>query len=234
LKLNKRDCEIKIELTPYGANFLQVQWEIGGDLHFFYPNSLQCSQFSRFITAVYSLYSELFDDHRSRLDRKAIKREKHTWTDPILSEDQEVIVTYVEWDELGQYVTIVFKRLNRVSIHEFIDLIPDPVEIHISTFRGENQHFHYTVDGHDLAYAVSKAYTDAIRKYGFYGYYYSTGNSSDPGDVIDLQKLLFLKAYALDAMEVRKLKTMQIEERRWPHAEESPFEKEMELLLFDM
>ena len=52
--------------------------------------------------------------------------------------------------------------------------------------------------------------------------------------MIDLHMILFSKAYALNAMEVRELKTVWNDVRS-PRVEEgTSFEKEIELLLFDM
>ena len=49
-----------------------------------------------------------------------------------------------------------------------------------------------------------------------------------------MHELLFFKAYALDAMEVRNLTTVWEDEDHWHHADATPFNKELELLLFDM
>ena len=38
LKLQKRRCSIRLKLTPYGADFLQVIWDICGNHHVFYPS----------------------------------------------------------------------------------------------------------------------------------------------------------------------------------------------------
>ncbi len=46
--------------------------------------------------------------------------------------------------------------------------------------------------------------------------------------------ILFIKAYALDAMEVRELKTVWKGDQRWQKAVGTSLDKEIELLLFDM
>ena len=91
----------------------------------------------------------------------------------------------------------------------------------------------FTVDGRDLCYAVAKACTEALKKYGFKGYLKSSGEQY-LGDKIDLEMLLFIKAYALNAMEVRDAPKAWEEPDGWRHAYASSFEKEMELLMFDM
>ena len=77
------------------------------------------------------------------------------------------------------------------------------------------------------AQVIGKAATSVIKRYGFRGYHYSTGWDEIEGDLIDMNQLVFFKAYALNAMEARTLK----EDR---HVFSSSFDKELELLLYDM
>ncbi len=77
----------------------------------------------------------------------------------------------------------------------------------------------------DLCYAVAKACTEILKEYGFFGYRYSTEY-----DWFKIYQLLFIKAYALDNMESRKL----IATDSYKQCFKTDFEKEMELLLFDM
>ena len=83
----------------------------------------------------------------------------------------------------------------------------------------------YTVNDRDFCYAVAKACTEAIKEFGFYGYRYST--ESQP---IKIHQLLFLKAYALGNMDARDLTVVD----EGLDFCKSDFEKELELLLFDM
>ena len=89
------------------------------------------------------------------------------------------------------------------------------------------------MDGRDLCYAIARGYTEAIKKYGFQGYLRSTGQQY-LGDSFEIEELLFVKAYALDVMESRELSTAWEKPKSWRGAEKSSFEKEIELLLFDM
>ena len=57
--------------------------------------------------------------------------------------------------------------------------------------------YRYEYKYRDLCYAVAKAMTHVMKDYGFYGYHYST---SDNG--IEIHQLLFLKAVALNRMDV--------------------------------
>ena len=84
-------------------------------------------------------------------------------------------------------------------------------------------------------YAASKAATEVLKKFGFFGYYSSTGGDCNGfGDILDIHVLLFLKAYALNALDARELTTIWKPENSWRHAEGTSFQKELELLLFDM
>ena len=73
--------------------------------------------------------------------------------------------------------------------------------------------------------SIKNLKAEAIKEFGFYGYRYST--ESEP---IKIHQLLFLKAYALGNFEARDL--MVVDEEL--DCCKSNFEKEMELLLFDM
>lgn len=229
MKLNKRDCSISIELVPCGADLLKVVWHIGGRRHLFWVSSAMGYQFSSFVGAVYQLYSEETDPHHRNRNTGHKGRIYYPGSDSSLLEDEVRVSTYVHWDgECGRLYGITFSRICKNWNYPVSDG-DDVVTINLG------DEFTYTVDGRDLCYAVAKAYTDAIKQYGFYGYYSSTGgNCNGFGDIIDLHMILFIKAYALGGMEVRKLTTTWVDRENCDHAESSPFEKEIELLLFDM
>ena len=73
--------------------------------------------------------------------------------------------------------------------------------------------------------SISKMDTETLKEFGFYGYRYST--ESEP---IKIHQLLFLKAYALGNMEARELIMVDKDF----DCRKSDFNKELELLLFDM
>ena len=86
-------------------------------------------------------------------------------------------------------------------------------------------HKEYTVDDREFCYAVAKGCTEVLKEYGIYGFRRSTG-----GEPIILHQLLFIKAYALGDLQARELTAMD----KWGLCRKTDFEKEMELLLFDM
>ena len=137
--------------------------------------------------------------------------------------------TKVSWDEEGRFVNVKLSRKSKKRTPPAIGEL-DPVEMDLDTCYGK---FHYTIDGRDLCYAVARGCTEALKKYGFVGYTKSTGNQ-EYGDGVSINALLFIKAYALGAPEVRETRMIYQCPNGWEKAEGSFFEKEMELLLFDM
>ena len=226
LKLNKRNCNIRIRLTPCGSDFTKVQFKIDGVTNDLFLSSVMGSQFSSLLTAVYCLYEEEdFEHWHFRRRDPELKREH-----PSKRKDGNYLAkAEFHWDgEMYGYSTIMLIR-ETPNIFPHQDNEPDPIKISFWRRKGKI----YTVDGRDLCYAVAKACTEALKKYGFKGYLKST-SGYDLGDSIDIEKLLFIKAYALGVLDVRKTKTAWEHPQGWMHAESSSFEKEMELLLFDM
>ena len=74
---------------------------------------------------------------------------------------------------------------------------------------------------------------EAIKKYGFQGYLRSTGMQY-LGDSFEMDEFLFVKAYALNAMQTRELIEIWSKPKSWMSADASSFNDEIELLLFDM
>lgn len=227
LKLNKRDCGIKIRLTPCGSDFTQVQIKIGCANHTFLLSSTIGSQFSSLLTGVYCLYEEEDLKHWvfNRRGQKAL-RSSHN------ENGKEWPLTRVDfdWGNENREHPITLYRKNTL-LGPAPHGVPDPVQVIFWRTYGSRKEF--TVDGRDLCYAVAKTCTEALKKYGFKGYLKSSGEQY-LGDKIDLEMLLFIKAYALNVLEVRDAPKAWEEPNGWRHAYASPFEKEMELLLFDM
>lgn len=217
---------MRIRLTPFGCDFLRVHWRICGDDHYFLPSCVMGGQFSAFLTAVYRLYEEENLQH-TYWPRK-LKDFKHEY--PYSREDKmHLLISTVRWDEEGATHTITFSR-------HCTDCLPkkkeeaDPIQV---TIKSGGSIKEYAADGRDLCYAVARGCTEAIKKYGLAGYTASSGMQY-LGDGFDVQELLFVKAYALGAMETRVLRKLWEQPAGWPKAYASSFKSELELLLFDM
>ncbi len=229
LQLNKRDCGTSIELIPCGADFLKVVWKIGNDNHVFWASSVMQYQFYSFVLAVYELYGEGDGDaHRTNYgSRKKWRTARYD-----AETRKSTFEHYCVFDGEGVLYQFLLRR-------EFIgDSVPDPAApdpVGITIGYPDGTEFHYTLDGRNLCYAVAKAYTEALKKYGFYGYFLGTGDDGCcTGDIIPLYMFLFIKAYALGNMEAREMKRIWTDRENGYRAYVSPFEKELELLLFDM
>ena len=142
------------------------------------------------------------------------KRESHT----VGSENRIVaLTTAVDWDNEGTVLTIeMTKHIEGEKANEIL--------LRMTTDYGETYN-EITMNDKDLCYAVAKACTEALKKYGIYGYRYSTEH-----DTFKFHQLLFIKAYALNCLETRELLNTDEDE----YVKKTDFNKEMELLLFDM
>jgi hypothetical protein len=98
------------------------------------------------------------------------------------------------------------------------------IKISIKLCRSETKYYEYTVRYKDFCYAVAKTCTEVLKSHGIYGYHHSVFC-----DDMHLRYLLFLKSVALDNFEARELT-----ENGDKNGESSDFEKEMELLMFDL
>ena len=230
MHLFKRDCPVRITLIPFGAYYLRVELEINGDRHCFMPSGSVVHLFSEFMGAVYALYHEGKDCHNHPYVLSLSKRAKYTFSaqDSSLDDDEFRIESEVSWDEEGALDTISFRRVSSWTVAPSGEEA-DPVSVVIcyKLHNDKSGTYTYTVDGRDLCYAIGKAATSVIKKYGFYGYHFSTGWDDIQSDLININQLVFFKAYALNAMEARTLKEVD-------HVFTSSFEKELELLLFEM
>lgn len=122
------------------------------------------------------------------------------------------------WDCEGDEVELRFSR----KLPENLDWETD--EITFEIYRYDDLLVSDTVRSVDLCYAVAKACTEVLKTYGFYGYRYSTML-----DCFNIFKLLYIKSVALGNFETRELHRVDSS-----GALATDFEKEIELLLFDM
>ena len=211
MKLQKRECSIKVNLKPLGASLLYVSFDFGDDKLEFTPSTAALSneQFGEFVSALYTLYFEknntVGDGHN---DWHRCKH--HTDSNNKIF----AITTIVDWDGEGPCMLLEMTK----------EWEGNTITLRIST-DCQKTYTEYVINDRDFCYAVAKACTEVLKKFGFYGYHYST--ESEP---IKIYQLLFLKAYALGNMEARELIILDDDF----DCQKSDFEKELELLLFDM
>ena len=215
MKLEKRSCNISVKLKPSGSYVLAVDFDFYGEKLSFAPSAAMGAQFKEFISALYFLYKEEPEDGNHDYHDEYDEREYHCLPDSNIIDE---IIATVDWDEEGSDVS--FKMSRKINNSNEKDIIT----IKISTDYWESYR-EFKVDGRDFCYAVAKGCTEVLKKFGFYGYKYSTES-----DYFIIHQLLFIKAYALGNMESRKLYNL---EGRFGSCK-SNFEKELELLLFDM
>jgi hypothetical protein len=241
MKLQKRDCPLEIELVPRGAGWTYVYLITGGErLFFIISNTMMREQFSDFVRILYFFTPAQYD-----LD--------------LPNRFVDCVDGDFSLDEVPCEVAVEFRAANRTAVHyidiphkaEFtwdeepgyshwsLERVPNldedfNVKLHIEIQRHEQRdgvydsgfekEYDFEFRYKDLCYAVAKAYTKVLRVFGFWGYHVSTYHES-----VCVHHLLYLKAVALDCLEVRK----------WtPHpsgdGEITKIEDEIELLMFDM
>ncbi len=215
LDLIKRDCDIKIKLTPVGAMYLKVQFEINNEHLEFMPSSAMAGQFGDFVNAFYELFLELgnysCDNHREPYSRKRTKE-----IDGI-----DIITTKAHWDEEGRIIDIVFERRFKRESKNWD--YSDTVDLSFLIHSVEDTEKRFSVNTRDFCYAVAKACTDVLKDFGFYGYRLAT-----EWDYFKIHQLLYIKALALDCLEMRYCPASS------NSLPKTNFNQEIELLLFDM
>lgn len=210
-KLQKRDCDINIKLTPSGAQFLRFEMDVFGEKFDFLPASTISVHFGAFVSAVYKLFIEDIDDeHTEWGDREYLSDENHVI---------QTVVTKISWEDEETDVDIIFSR----KVSDKIDYENDMLDIEIRSYDEILRQ--YTLKTKDFCYAVAKACTEVLKKYGFYGYRHSTEY-----DYFILHQLLYIKCFALGNFEARVLTPNSENEE----VLQTSFEKEIELLVFDM
>lgn len=233
LNLNKRDCPVKIKLVPYGGGWTDVYADFGdGELYFIISDVLGDS-FETFMKVLYHLYPENSDpeDTYDLLECKyGVCRhtengyEVERIVDDTKEEELPCVIQDIPWK--ASFVWDEEGSCSKWTIERTPDLSTSfTIKISIDICRDEDKHYEYELKYQDVCYAVADACTKALKKHGFWGYH----NSCYTPDM-NVRYLLFLKSVGLGNMEARKL-TYYDEKGQ---GETSDFEKEMELLLFDM
>ena len=224
-KLQKRDPGISMRLVPYGAGWSDVYLDIGEDKLYFIISYLG-GTFTDLLATLYYLYPENKDpgNEENYVDCQWGLIENGEVVE-IAERIEKTPATIIPiptkgdftWDEEGAFSNWVIER--EPTLNTDFD-----IKISIDILRSEAKHYEYTVRYKDFCYAVAKACTEALKSHGIYGYHHSVFS-----DDMHLRYLIFLKCVALDNFEARSLTDMGEK-----NGEGSSFEKEIELLLFDM
>lgn len=233
MNLQKRECPIKMRLVPYGGGWTDLYADFGDGELYFIISFCVGDDFDTLMKALYNLYpnqsdydkAENFIEYKcgvfEQIDDKEVLTEIADNLDvynppagftPIPSKAE------IFWDEEG------------AGSHWIIERIPDKNEpfllsISIDINRDITKHYEYKVSYRDMCYAVADACTKALKKHGVLGYYHSIYLPD-----MNIRYLLFLKSIALDNSEAIEL--TYYDEKG--HGETTDFQKEMELLQFDM
>ena len=229
MDLQKRNCGIEMRLVPYGAGWTDVHLNIGSDQLYFIISSGWGDRFSELLKILYHLHPQVNDqDSYNKLEY---------WDDICEFIDGKYKVTKIveNCDDCPATIQpIPYKgefTWHEEGTHSHWSIWREPTEdtdfdihINIQICRNDTKEYAYTVRYKDFCYAVAKTCTQVLKSHGIYGYHYSVYF-----DDLNLRHLLFIKAVALDAFEAR-----QLTDNEDGSGVSSPFEKELQLLLFDM
>lgn len=199
MKLRKRDCQIKMEVSPIGVGWVGLVLEIGGDKYEIDVSGCAGSGIGGFIQSLYQLYcgkkstpdgnrvSEVYVYVEVLKGGRVVGRRLRDKNDDRYFEMPKT--TSCDLDEEGHGYAISFQR-------EFTEDSDFEVKVkvvewgHVAT--EDEKPVVYTVRYSDLCYALGKALTTAVKAVGFGGF---CENSWDCD--ISLRHLCFLKAAGL-------------------------------------
>lgn len=230
MKLEKRNCGIKIRLAPYGGGWTDVYADFGDGELYFIISYISEDSFETLMKALYHLYPENCDpeDAYGLLENKIGVCEYiggEYVTTRIANDIEEKDITReipwkasFSWNAENSYSNWTLERIPNEATSFML-------KISIDVCSNETAHYEYEVPYADMCYAVAAACTETIKTHGFWGYHYATYNAD-----MNLRYLLFLKSIGLGNMEAREL-TFYDEQGK---GESSSFNKEIDLLLFDM
>ena len=208
MELKKRNCSIIAEIETNNS-YYEVFIDFGDRKIEFKVSKLLGDKIGEFVSALYTLYHEGEDFHGE-------------WHHKYQFDNNNQITattTEIDWDSEGHILTIQMTKM------------VDDATIFIRTTEDYGRNWDsFSVDGRDFCYAIGKACTKALKKYGFYGFQCGMEYIRAVPSAIIIHQLLFIKAYGLGNMETREL----INFNDIPYCYKTNFEKELELLLFDM
>ena len=233
MELKRRECGIKMRLVPYGGGWTDLYADFGGGELYFVISNVMSNGFETLMRVLYHFYPAQPDpeveynlvEYKERIC-EYINGEYVVTSicDRTTKDDIPCVVRNIpwkasfSWDEEGACSDWQIERIPNEDTS--FDL-----HLHIEVHRTGDKEYDYIVKYEDLCYAVADACTKALKKHGFWGYHKATYTED-----VNVRYFLFLKAIALGNMAAREL-TFYDEKGQ---GETADFNKEMELLLFDM
>ena len=232
----KRECSIKMEITPYGDGWEDIDLEIQGDHHWWSVSGSLGDGFGALVESLYCLYPEHyreFDRCRWLKERAELtgERKNGKWVDvrPVKPGERCTyftvpVQTRFLWDEEGCGVRWALSRPANDK-HEF------PLSVEIEEFSDYGARakvtgrYRYVVPYADMCHAVGKALTAAMKTHGFTGFEASVWESD-----INVRHLCFLKACGMGRPDF----FMPVYGEEQGSGAKTSFADEMELLAFDM
>ena len=210
MSFEKRDCSIEMTLEDfrdYGQKgILKIE---GQELSF-----ASMRRTGQFFGQLIHVMNDLLCLPKVKKNNSA--RLKIDYSVPYTKAEGEVL-----WDFYYHHRNTVRWRLSRLLS------IGPLYEDFICTFKVESKEAHHTfeVSFRELCYAVAKCGTEALKQFGIVGYTKHTCFFED----FNVREFLEIKAFALGLESEMSLRSMRL-----PRKKATSFEKEIELLLFDM
>lgn len=236
MKWQKRECPIKMEITPYGSGWEDIALEIEGDRHWWSVSGVLGDGFWSLVECLYALHapgncqreefriSDCYEYVHDCIDGKFGDKRPRTENDkePKCTSHAPKTATCC-WDCEGYGVTWTLTRPEEKE-----DDFPVTVKLEkdgIDADNPEKKTFTYVVRFSDLCYAVGKAITVAMKSHGFGGFYESVWESD-----INVRHLCFLKACGMGKPDFFR----PLYGKEKGSGAKTSFADEIELLMFDM
>lgn len=231
IELKKRDCPIRIGLTPVGAGWIDMTLEVADDRYEISISGCLGSGIGGFIGCIYQLYrgkdsnpdkgmiEDIYEFVDVKKNGQVVGRRARAASDKAWYEVPKT--TVCDLSEEGHGYVFRFER-EAVNTTDFnVEMM---VEEYGCVYEGQERIFTYNMRYSDLCYAMGKALTEAVKSVGFGGF------CEDAWDTdVSIRHLCFLKAVGLGHPEW----VMPTCENAKAPAKTS-FAVEMELVDFDL
>lgn len=233
----KRECPVKMTITPYGSGWEDITLEIQGDRHWWSVSGCLGAGFWALVEGLYALYpnqatceqeaqnsiSELYEYVYDCINGEYCNKRPKTAGDKGKTFSREPKTASCWWDCEGHGVQWTLTRPENgksdfpvtVKLEEKASYKDSPIA----------KTFSYVVRYSDICYAVGKAVTEAMKSHGFGGFHESVWESD-----INVRHLCFLKACGMGRPDF----FLPVYGEEKGSGAKTSFSDEMELLAFDM